>query len=100
MQTFAMFAFLCGAVLAFRFTVIVLYPIIGFGTIFTLILGIAAGHSLSSLCLGILVVSVALQIGYLFGAFGRGSMVAARVAVRRRQIAAVKSVDTGLKPWP
>ncbi len=86
MQTFATFAFLCGAVLAFRFSVITLYPIIGFGAIFTLVLGVAAGRSVTSLLLGILACTVALQIGYLFGAVVRSNMLAARLAARRRHV--------------
>ena len=86
MSTFLPFAFLCGAVLAFRYRVLVLYPIIAFGALFTLVLGMTAGRSFSSLMLGIVMGAVALQIGYLFGGVVRTSMVAARAA-RRRELA-------------
>jgi hypothetical protein len=89
MSTVALFAFLCGAVLAFRYRVLVLYPIIAFGALFTLVLGMTAGRSFSSLMLGVVAAAVALQIGYLFGGVVRTTMVAARVA-RRRELAPVK----------
>lgn len=88
MNTLALFAFLCGAVLAFRFRVVVLYPIIAFGAIFTLALGLTAGRSFASLMLGIVAVSVALQVGYLFGGVVRGTLVAARLAARRKAVPA------------
>jgi hypothetical protein len=94
MNTFALFAFLCGAVLAFRYRVFILYPIIGFGAIFTLVLGSAAGRSLESLLLGIVAVGVAFQIGYLFGGVVRGTLVAARMAVRRRTVPAKQPTQT------
>ncbi|HVG52540.1 MAG TPA: hypothetical protein VM867_12980 [Xanthobacteraceae bacterium] len=90
MSTLALFAFLCGAVLAFRYRVLVLYPIIAFGALFTLVLGMTAGRSFSSLMLGIVACAVALQIGYLFGGVMRTSMVAARAA-RRRELAHAKA---------
>ena len=88
MNTFALFAFLCGAVLAFRYRVFILYPIIGFGAIFTLVLGTAAGRSLDALLLGIVAVGVAFQVGYLFGGVVRGTLLAARLSARRRAVAA------------
>lgn len=88
MQALALFAFLCGAVLAFRFSFVVLYPIIGLGALTALVLGISAGTSIGATLLGIVVCAVAIQIGYLFGGVVRGTMVAARLAARRRHVKA------------
>lgn len=84
MSAFALFAFLCGAVLAFRFKVFVLYPITGLGAIAALALGTAAGFDIGAILLGIVACGVALQIGYLFGGLVRGTMITARLAARRR----------------
>lgn len=86
MSTLALFAFLCGAVLAFHYRVFVLYPIIAFGAFFTLMLGMAAGRSFGSLMLAIVMLAVALQVGYLFGGAARTSLALARLS-RRRQLA-------------
>jgi hypothetical protein len=90
MTAFALFAFLCGAVLAFRFKVTILYPIIALGTAIALTLGITAG--LDAARVGLTVVSsiVALQIGYLFGGFVRGTLIATRLAARRRHAEPVR----------
>lgn len=83
MAAFAILAFLCGAVLAFRFKVLVLYPIIALGATFAMVLGLSAGHSLWTVTLGIVTAGMALQLGYAFGTAGRMSIVMARVSARR-----------------
>jgi hypothetical protein len=84
MSALALFAFLCGAVLAFRFRVAVLYPVMGMGTAAALALGMTAGVELAHILLVIVSCIVALQIGYLFGGFVRATMIAMRLAARRR----------------
>jgi hypothetical protein len=88
MAAFAILAFLCGAVLAFRFTVLVLYPIIAVGATFAVVLGLGAGNSLWTVTLAILTAAMALQLGYVFGLAGRMSLVVARVSARRSRRAA------------
>jgi hypothetical protein len=75
-------------VLAFRFTVLVLYPIIAVGATFALVLGLGAGNSLWTVTLAILTAAMALQLGYVFGLAGRMSLVVARVSARRSRRAA------------
>lgn len=84
MAAFAILAFLCGAVLAFRFRVLVLYPVIAIGATFALVLGMAAGDSLWTVTLGIVTAAMAVQVGYMFGTAGRMSLVAVRLSTRRR----------------
>lgn len=86
MNAFALLAFLCGAVLAFRFKVFVLYPLTGLIALVALVGGIGMGASLSSILLGIVAVGIALQVGYLFGGVVRGTMLATQVAARRAEI--------------
>jgi hypothetical protein len=88
MAALAIFTFLCGAVLAFRFRVLVLYPIIAIGATFGLVLGIAAGSSLWTVALGIITTAMALQVGYLFGTAGRMSLLTVYVSARRNRRAA------------
>lgn len=83
MTALTILAFLTGAVLAFRFRVLVLYPIIAVGATFGLMLGMAAGNSLSTVMFGIVAAAVAIQFGYVFGSAGRMSLVAARASARR-----------------
>jgi hypothetical protein len=85
MAAFTILAFLCGAVLAFRFRVFMLYPIIGIGAMFGLVIGLAAGNNLWSVTLGIVTGAMALQVGYLFGTMGRMSLIAAQVSARRHR---------------
>lgn len=85
MAAVTILAFLCGAVLAFRFRVFVLYPIIAVGATFGLVLGMAAGNSLWTVMLGIVTAAVALQVGYMFGTAGRMSLIAVRVSARRNR---------------
>jgi hypothetical protein len=86
MNTFALLAFLCGAVLAFRFKVFVLYPLTGLIAICALASGIGMSASLVTIVLGFVAVAMALQVGYLFGGVVRGTMLATQVAARRREI--------------
>ncbi len=88
MAALAILAFLTGAVLAFRFRVLVLYPVIAVGATFGLVLSMAAGASLWTATLGIVTAAMALQAGYVFGTFGRMSLLAAHVAARRNRRAA------------
>ena len=83
MAAFAILAFLCGAVLAFRFRVLVLYPIIALGATFGMVFGIAAGNGLWTVTLGIITAAMAIQLGYAFGSAGRMSLVMARASARR-----------------
>ena len=86
MNAFALFAFLCGAVLAFRFKVFVLYPVIGLGAIVALVLGLAAGVASRGNPSRHCRLRSRIQIGYLFGGLVRATVIAARLAARRRQI--------------
>jgi hypothetical protein len=88
MVALAILTFLCGAVLAFRFRVLVLYPIIAIGATFGLVLGMAAGSSLWTVALGIVTAAMALQVGYMFGTVGRMSLLAVHVSARRNRHAA------------
>ncbi|MGZ3408831.1 MAG: hypothetical protein ACXWJW_03980 [Xanthobacteraceae bacterium] len=94
MSAFALFAFLGGAVLAFRFKVTVLYPITGLGAVAAIALGLTAGAGIGAILLGIVACGVALQIGYLFGGLVRGTMIAARLARRRQTAPARRNTQT------
>jgi hypothetical protein len=83
MSALALFAFLCGAVLAFRFKVAVLYPLMGMGTAAALCLGMTAGIELAHILLAVVSCMVALQVGYLFGSFVRATLIATRLAARK-----------------
>jgi len=85
MAAFAILAFLSGAVLAFRFRVFVLYPIIAVGALLGFVTGLAAGNSFWAVTLGVVTGAMALQAGYVFGTVGRMSLLAAHVAARRNR---------------
>ncbi len=94
MAAFTILAFLCGAVLAFRFRVLVLYPIIAVGATFGLVLGMAAGGSLWTVMLGIITAAMAVQVGYIFGTVGRMSLLAMHVSSRRNRRAVTLPTQT------
>ena len=77
-----MIATLCGAVLAFRFKVLVLYPVIFAVSIGIVALGLDKGTSAGSMAFQIVCVAVAMQCGYLFGMLSRSVLVASRVHAR------------------
>jgi hypothetical protein len=85
MAALAILAFLCGAVLAFRFRVLVLYPVIALGATFGMVFGLAAGASLWTVTVGIVTAAMALQAGYLFGTAGRRSLIAVQITARRNR---------------
>ena len=60
-------AFLGGAVLAFRFNALILLPAVLFGCMLTLVGGAVAGSSVYSIVLGMALVTIVLQAGYLAG---------------------------------
>ena len=80
MVAFACFSFLCGAVLAQRFVVLVLLPAILFGALATVIAGGAAGYDAWTILLSVCVVAVTMQLGYLAGMFARTIITALRTS--------------------
>ena len=82
MIALSLLATLCGAVLAFRFKVLVLYPVIFAASVGILALGIDRGSSAGSIAFQIACVAVTLQFGYLFGMLTRSVLVASRVHAR------------------
>lgn len=65
-----------GMVLAFRFNVIILLPAIVFGWIVTLVSGVVTASSGSSIAFQMVLVAVALQLGYVTGAVLKCAMLA------------------------
>jgi hypothetical protein len=63
----SIFSFLCGVVLSFRFTVVILVPAILLGWILVLAHGVFAGNSGTEIFLELVLVNVAAQSGYLAG---------------------------------
>ena len=78
MATFAILSFLLGAVLGHRFKVLVLVPAIAIGVVVTIGLGIARADDVWLIGLTGALISVSIQIGYLFGAAIFALVVTAR----------------------
>lgn len=74
---------LCGAVLAFRFPVMILIPVIMVAAALVIIVGSAQGADGSSIVFNAVGVAIAAQSGYLSGLYARGMMAASRAARRR-----------------
>lgn len=87
MIALSLLATLCGAVLAFRFKALVLYPLILAASIGILALGLDKGTDAGSIALQIACVAITLQFGYVFGMLGRGAMAASRVSAMRERTA-------------
>lgn len=79
----AILGFLCGAVLGFRFKVLILVPTIAFGCALAIVAGLLTGASWTSIALTVLLIAFALQAGYGGGILVRRLMVAARLSRRR-----------------
>jgi len=58
---------LVGIVLGLRFKVLVLVPAIALATILALIIGLARGDGFRSIVLAMVIVGIALQLGYFVG---------------------------------
>jgi hypothetical protein len=82
----ALFATLCGAVLAFRFKVHALYPAILVSAALVCGFGITAGLGFWATLMAAAVTATAMQLGYLFGILARYALVSARVSARRRRM--------------
>jgi hypothetical protein len=86
---------LCGIVLSFRFSVLILIPTILFGWMLTLAAGLATGSGIGAIAFDIVAVTIALQLGY-------GGGIAAKWAVLTSQgrpaqaIKEVRSADGAL----
>jgi hypothetical protein len=65
----AIIGVLVGIALGLRFKVLALVPAIPVATTFALIVGLARGESFWSIVLGMAIVGIALQLGYLIGIF-------------------------------
>lgn len=92
MIALACFSFLCGAVLAQRFVVLVLLPAILVGAVAVAVGGAIAGIDGWTMLLATCIVTVALQLGYLAGALTRAIVIAARAGRKAR--------DAERKPRP
>ena len=55
---------LCGIVLSFRFSVLILVPTILFGWVLTLAVGLATGSGIAAIAWEMVAVTIALQLGY------------------------------------
>ena len=85
MIALTLLAILCGAVLAFRYKALMLYPVILCAGFVALTVGFATRADRWSIVLSLVVITVALQSGYLFGIFVRGTIAASRAASIRRR---------------
>ncbi len=63
----AIISALVGIALGLRFKVLVLVPAIALATILVLIIGLTRGDSFGSIVLAIVIIGIALQLGYLIG---------------------------------
>jgi hypothetical protein len=88
MVTLAIFAALCGAVLAFRFRVAAVVAAIAVVWVAVLFVGVAAGIGGWTIALAMVVTASALQIGYFAGGVARISLASARAGALRRNDAA------------
>jgi hypothetical protein len=79
--------FLVGVALGLRFKFMILFPAISFAVIGVVVVGIANGNHIGPVVLTIVLVSVALQIGYFFGLLARGAI--ASLGTRERNPAVV-----------
>lgn len=85
MIAFSLLATLCGAVLAFRYKALMIYPAILCACAITLIVGFAARTDRWTIFFTLIAVSFALQLGYLFGVVARSSIAATRAATMRQR---------------
>jgi hypothetical protein len=72
------FGFLTGTVMAFRFNVFILVPTILFGWGLVLVGGLITSSSVASIALQVVVVALALQIGYLAGFVFKWALLVSR----------------------
>jgi putative Ca2+/H+ antiporter (TMEM165/GDT1 family) len=79
----ALFTFLCGAVLAFRYRVMMVVLGILIAWAMVVSAGFAIGTSAGTVALAMIITAVALQLGYLSGSGVRFALVAARARARR-----------------
>ena len=63
----AIISALVGIALGLRFKVLVLVPAIALATILVLIIGLTRGDSFGSIVLAMVIIGIALQLGYLIG---------------------------------
>ena len=70
--------FLGATVLAFRFNVIILLPAILFGWMAVLVSGILTASSGASIALHMVLVAIALQVGYLAGIIFKWALLTSR----------------------
>jgi len=75
---------MCGAVLAFRFKVLVLVPVIVGAAGLAVAIGAAHGDGALVILMNAAGIAVAVQCGYLGGLCTRGLIAANRAAARRR----------------
>jgi hypothetical protein len=82
--------FLIGATLSSRFKVSILFSAFGLAILWIAGAGIAHGDHIGAVILTIVLVSAALQIGYLFGVVTRGAIASLSVP-ERKAVAAGRS---------
>jgi hypothetical protein len=86
MTVLVLLSIMCGAVLAFRFKVLVLVPVILGAALLAVTIGSARGDSALVVLMSAAGVAVAVQCGYLGGLYTRGLIAANRAAARRRSV--------------
>ena len=93
MIALSLLAILCGAVLAFRYRVFVLYPVIAAACVGILAVGLERGTHGGSMAWQMVCAAIALQAGYGFGIVSRSMIAATRAhALRQRAASRVQPV--------
>ena len=99
LATIALFSFLIGALLALRWSVLVLAPAIGLALVIVAVVGVARREDAGSLAIDMMVTITCMEAGYigrlvgyaLFDAAGVAIMTATRVRAALRERASARS---------
>ena len=94
MLPLAIFGLLCGIVLALWFNVFVLIPAVFIGSLVALGSSMAAGATIGTMGLSVVLVITALQLGYLLGSFARYASLAVMIRNRRLHVKATTRLNS------
>jgi hypothetical protein len=96
----ASLSFLCGALLALRWSVLVLAPAIGFALVTVAVVGLARGEGAGSLAIDMMVTITCIEAGYIGRLVGYALIDAARVAILTTTRIRVALRERGLARLP